>query len=72
MTLVPPPAEEPVEGELLDPPDPHAIAETRYEWGVALVCACGRWEAAVTGRGSARWAGDDYRRHVLDETRADA
>jgi len=67
VTLVPPPPEEPVEAL-----DPHAITETRYEWGVAVVCGCGRWECVVTGPSSAAWAGRDYLRHVDDETASDA
>lgn len=87
MTLVPtPPEPEPHSVEAADDlvrdlaadlgvepkPDPHAITETRYEWGVAVVCACGRWECVVTGPSSAAWAGRDYRRHVAVETASDA
>lgn len=72
MTLVPTPPEQPVEGDLLDPPDPHAVTRTEYPWGVAAVCACGRWEGVATGPSSARWVVDDYRRHVADEAAASA
>lgn len=49
--------------------DGHAITATRHGSAVALVCECGRWDAVVSGRGSATWAGADYRRHVADELR---
>lgn len=52
-------------------PDPHAVTTTEYEWGAAVVCACGRWECAVTGPSSAAWAAADYRRHVARETASD-
>jgi hypothetical protein len=54
---------EPVEGELLDPPDPHALTRTEHPWGIALSCACGQWECAVTGPSSADWARRDHQRH---------
>lgn len=64
----------PLEGEILPAvvlgpaDDPHAVTATEYEWGTAWVCACGQWEAAATGPSSARWAGDDHRRHVTAST----
>jgi hypothetical protein len=52
-----------VEGELLDPADPHALTRREYEWGIAVVCACGKWECVVTGASSADWARRDHERH---------
>lgn len=52
-----------VEGELLAPLDPHAVSRTEYRWGIAVVCACGQWECAVTGPASAAWARRDHERH---------
>lgn len=72
MTLVPPPPEPPVDGEPLDAENPHAVTRTEYPWGIAVVCACGRWECVVTGPSSAAWAEADHRRHVLAETAPDA
>jgi hypothetical protein len=66
---------EPLTGELLPPedtPDPHAVKGTRHQWGVALVCACLDWEAAVTGPSSLRWAQADHARHVTEAQAADA
>lgn len=57
-----------VEGEVLDPPDPHGITRTEYPSGVSWVCACGQWEGFATGPSSAAWAGADHRRHVADAT----
>jgi hypothetical protein len=54
---------EPVEGGLLDLPDPHALTRTEHPWGIALTCACGQWECAVTGPSSADWARRDHQRH---------
>ncbi len=64
--LVPPDPAEEVE-LLVHDLDPHAVTRTPYPWGVAWVCACGRWEAVATGPSSAAWAGADHRRHVRDE-----
>jgi hypothetical protein len=44
-------------------PDPHALTSTGYPWGIAVVCACGQWECAVTGPASAAWARRDHERH---------
>lgn len=75
MTIVPAPRDpDPVEGEVLagPPPGPHAVSATRTRSGVALVCACLGWEAAVTGPSSLRWAQADHARHVVDATLRDA
>lgn len=65
--LVPPSPAEVIEvlgdkvvGKLLDP---HALTRTEYRWGIAVVCACGLWECAVTGPSSAAWAERDYAEH---------
>jgi hypothetical protein len=73
--LVPPsPAEveEVLGAEVVQALDPHAIEQRQHGAFVAFVCACGRWDAVVTGPSSARWAGADHRRHVADETASDA
>jgi hypothetical protein len=57
---------EPVEGEVVDP----RLAEHEVETGETAGglgyarCACGGWEAIVTGPASARWAFDEYRQHL--------
>jgi hypothetical protein len=59
--------------ELLAAPvvfDPHAVTRTPHPWGVAWQCACGRWEGAATGRGSAVFVEGDYRRHRAEEEAA--
>jgi hypothetical protein len=61
--ISPDPDPEIIEGEVLDPPDPHALTRTEYPWGIAVVCACGKWECAVTGPSSAEWARRDHERH---------
>lgn len=53
-----------------EPTDPHAITRTPYPWGVAWVCACGRWEGVATGPRSAAWCEADYGRHRADEEAA--
>jgi hypothetical protein len=53
-----------------DPTDPHALVRTPYPWGVAWVCACGRWEGVATGLRSAAWCEADYGRHRHDEEAA--
>lgn len=50
--------------------DAHAITRTPYPWGVAWVCACGRWEGVATGPRSAAWCEADYGRHRADEDAA--
>lgn len=57
-----------LEGEILDPQDPHEPVATRYPWGISWVCRCGRWEGAATGPSSAEWAAEDHHRHVTAET----
>jgi hypothetical protein len=55
-----------VEGELLDPRlSEHEVevGETRSGLGWAR-CACGQWEAVVTGPASARWAFEQYAEHL--------
>jgi hypothetical protein len=43
--------------------DRHALTRTEHQWGIAVVCACGQWECAVTGPSSAEWARRDHQRH---------
>lgn len=50
-------------------PTPEQLAEHEVQTGeVSGVgfarCACGAWEAVVTGPASARWAFDQYREHL--------
>jgi hypothetical protein len=62
----------PLEGEILpavEPAGEHTVTRTEWPWGVAWSCSCGQWEAVATGPSSARWAGDDHRRHVTAATR---
>lgn len=49
------------------PPDQHAITRTPYRWGVAWVCACGRWEGVATGPSSAAWCERSYTQHRAEE-----
>lgn len=49
----------------LDPVASHEVTtgETRGGLGYAS-CACGQWEAVVTGPQSARWAFEQYAEHL--------
>lgn len=58
------PAAPAVEGEVLAP---HELLLVRVEGRlVGVRCACGRWDAVVTGPTSARWASADHRRHAAE------
>jgi hypothetical protein len=58
----PPAAPLVVEGEVLDPHELRLVSIDGTVVGVR--CACGRWDAIVTGPSSARWAAADHRRHI--------